>query len=49
MRLTIRIGKAPEYKLNGAQATQSDVNELRKYYNIQVLYVLKTFKTGTAF
>ncbi|KAF1765987.1 hypothetical protein GCK72_005941 [Caenorhabditis remanei] len=36
VRLTIRIGKAPEYKLNGAQATQSDVNELRKYYNIQI-------------
>ncbi|CAP24184.1 Protein CBR-SMC-5 [Caenorhabditis briggsae] len=36
VRLTIRVGKAPEYKLNNSHATQSDINDLRKHYNIQI-------------
>ncbi|EGT51085.1 CBN-SMC-5 protein [Caenorhabditis brenneri] len=36
IRLTLRVGKAPEYRLNNSVATQTHINDLRKQYNIQI-------------
>uniref|UniRef100_A0A8R1DLC1 Structural maintenance of chromosomes protein 5 n=1 Tax=Caenorhabditis japonica TaxID=281687 RepID=A0A8R1DLC1_CAEJA len=36
IRLTIRVGKAPEYRLNNSHTTQHELVKLRKEYNIQI-------------
>ncbi|CAI5442179.1 unnamed protein product [Caenorhabditis angaria] len=36
IRLNIRKGKSPEYKLNGNHSTQQQIKDLAKSYNIQI-------------
>lgn len=36
VRLTIRVGEQPKYRLNDSATTQSEIADLRKHYNIQI-------------
>lgn len=44
VRLTIRVGEQPKYRLNDSATTQSEIADLRKHYNIQVSFMFQNLQ-----